>query len=69
MTDDFVQAGLFVAGGLTMAIGGSVRLKRMVGMGAKVEATTALLLLMIVVGALLAIVGLGILSLHGSTDL
>ena len=69
MTDDFVQAGLFVAIGTTMAVVGSIMLKRMIGLGARIEATTAFFVLMVVCGLVLTVVGLGILSLMWSTDL
>ena len=69
MTDDFVQAGLFVAIGATMVTVGSIMLKRMIGLGAKIEATTAFFVLIIACGLVLSVVGLGILSLMWSTDL
>ncbi len=69
MSDDFVQAGLFVAIGTAMAVFGSIMLKRTPRAERGFEAKTAFFLFAAVVGLVLAVVGLGILSLVWSTDL
>jgi len=69
VTDDFVQASLFVAIGTTMAIVGSIMLKRVIGLGARIEATTAFFVFIVICGLTLTVVGLGVLSLMWSTDL
>ena len=69
MTDDFVQAGLFVAIGTAMAVVGSIMLKRTSCLAPRIEAKTAFFLFTVVVGLVLVVVGLGIISLMWSTDL
>ncbi len=69
MIDDFVQAGLFVAIGTAMAVVGSIKLKRTSRTARSFEAQTAVLLFVVVAGLVLAVVGLGILVLMGSTGL
>ena len=69
MIDDFVQAGLFVATGTAMVVVGSIMLKRTSRPVPGFEAKTAVFLGVVVVGLVLALVGIGRLSLMGSTDL
>ena len=69
MTDDFVQASLFVAIGTAMAVVGSSMLKRTSRLAPRFETKIAFFLFTAVVGLVLAVVGLVILSLMWSTDL
>ena len=69
MIDDFVQAGLFVVIGTAMVVVGSIMLKRNTRLTPRFEAKIALFLFAVVAGLVLAGVGLGTLSLMGSTDL
>ena len=69
MSDHFVQAGLFVVIGTAMAVLGSIKLKRMSRQSHGLEARTAFFLFTVLVGLVLAVVGLSIFLLMGSTDL
>ena len=52
-----------------MAVVGSIKLKRTTRLAPKFEAKTAVFLFVLMLGLVLAVVGLGILSLMGRTDL